>query len=218
MATKPRKGWHWWMVDLQENFLIKYIRIANRNNPKESTLINFHVEISKLRPQTLSRFPGRTNASLCLTQNTQVPKGGPMEYHCSRAEVGRYVRLLRSFNSARSLIMCEFEVYGDPVSDTLTKSDTDEIRSVPPSIEQTTFLWRFKHVASEAKSTNMKSTASLAVINSCARSRIRSHYNITTLPFVQVDFPSGYCRFLQTAFEANSSPSLSWMLYELDIS
>lgn len=244
-ATKPKKGTHWWMVDLQGNYLIRYIRIRNRNHKDKSSLNNFNVEITKEKPQTLPGFPRRTSGYLCIHVKEHVPNEGLQEYKCTRPEVGCYVRLIRHYSSERSLVLCEFEVYGDPVPDStpnpdyVTKSYTENI-SVPalslseqisflttenekdylPSLPltQTTRLWRFKFVASKAEDNIMKSTVTLATIISCAQRRIGSAYSITTPPFIQVDFPSGYCRFLQNTIEARNSPSLAWILYDLDIS
>lgn len=94
MHTAMQAGWHWWMVDLQNNYEVFNIRIYNRGDCCTERLKNFQVEISKWNPKSLPRFPKLTGNGLCLNHPGPLP-GGPTLLICITPVVGRYVTLLK---------------------------------------------------------------------------------------------------------------------------
>ncbi|CAH1775088.1 unnamed protein product [Owenia fusiformis] len=92
----------WWMVDLEQKFIISRVEIYNRGDCCGNRLKNFEIRVGNSTDIA-------TN-SICATHDDEVPKGGKEILTCGTPIYGRYVSIQKKIKGV--LTLCEVKVFG----------------------------------------------------------------------------------------------------------
>lgn len=209
-------GWHWWMVDLQENYTINSIRIYNRIVISER-LQNFTVEVSTVDPQHLEGFPQNVkNAEVCKKILGPVPDNGPYDYQCDKPVRGRYVRVVKKSHVKSPLTLCEFEVYETPFfnnESTTTRTETNASDS-----NVSTKLWRIKdpQLPMTKKSEKMETSESINVALK-KPAKQSSNYSSTSMAEKAVDGISDGLYFRSKSCTHTKGAKSGWHWWMVDL-
>lgn len=106
---------HWFMLDLQDNFVIDAVAMTTSGDDSYNRLTQFQVEVTEDDPETLNGFPWQVkHASVCASvDDEEIPQTRPTVVKCVRPVAGRYVRLVKiSRGEQTQLYLCEFDVFG----------------------------------------------------------------------------------------------------------
>ncbi|KAK7478814.1 hypothetical protein BaRGS_00029913, partial [Batillaria attramentaria] len=107
----------YWVVDLEQTYVIHALDITNRGMCCADRLASFAIEVFTQDPVAV---PAAT-AVLCHTQTASVPEAASLRFKCERPITGRYVRIKKN---GEHLNLCEVEVlvsYGDLTNVALNK-------------------------------------------------------------------------------------------------
>lgn len=101
-------SWVWWMVDLQKIQTIRSVGFTARSDCCYERGRNLTVEVTTENPKTMKGFPGRTNASVCMTRLTTLPPFlENFILQCDTPVTGRFVRIVKY----EIISLCEIAVY-----------------------------------------------------------------------------------------------------------
>lgn len=218
------------LVDLEDTYLIDTIFITNVLEYEEK-LQNISVEVSMQVPA-----PNDSNIQVCFKQLETLPIGYIVEYKCNQPIVGRYVRLVRFSQSLRVFVLCELQVYGEPLinSTQSTKSITSSTNS-PTNLTSTQLsktstgvgleldldvariqIWRFDFIKSNYSTASfLKDTSVFRMLSHCARNGLRMGINskISPMKYILTNVRSWECCYRNSLEEI----VLHWVVYKIEL-
>ncbi|RUS71206.1 hypothetical protein EGW08_021031 [Elysia chlorotica] len=101
--TVQDADYFWWMVDLQDVYIIRRVELLNRNEVNDR-LQDFTVDVFLRDPRPDPGFPGKLG-DICAHQLDAFGPSEWAELKCDRPITGRFVRVIK--NAYAALTLCE---------------------------------------------------------------------------------------------------------------